>query len=372
MMTRWGIWGLCWLAVSASVPAQGSLNSTQRRQVKRVLELLDAGSDDEARGPIREVAAWGGAADRHLTALASKDPGRAGPLRLLRRLEHVRGRDLETKEVDDTPDPWTPWAVSAGEVVLAKGVGRWVGLRVQEDNDPSSDVLNVELAWTEDPLLPLGGAGVTRERRSLKGTVVVLEGSQPAFPVRDYAVTVDGVTIRLRSAGSQAFRFSLGADSSPVARTGQRSLRRVKGSMKGLSWRGRPDEAAAAATRRLQQYLFRLVDGVDPLPTYGTEDESRFAHAESVRVMIRESHEGKRFVVIALPFSDEDVAYDPLCHKLVLAFVERNFSISDEQVLVYIGQQEARSANLFYAKGRWRRLRGGAAKRVQELFPEDY
>ena len=86
MMTRWGIWGLCWLAVSASVPAQGSLNSTQRRQVKRVLELLDAGSDDEARGPIREVAAWGGAADRHLTALASKDPGRAGPLRLLRRL----------------------------------------------------------------------------------------------------------------------------------------------------------------------------------------------------------------------------------------------------------------------------------------------
>ena len=150
------------------------------------------------------------------------------------------------------------------------------------------------------------------------------------------------------------------------------NLHRVRPTMKGLIWRDRADEILAKDLRRTQQYLFRIIDGVQPLPTYGTDDEARFARTEQVRVEMRQEDNGKRVLLVAFPHADEAIAYDTTTHALLLAFVDRMFKIGQKQLLVWIGKNEAHEANWFYDNGRWRRPSGILAKRIRALFPEDY
>lgn len=362
----------CLALLTTSLTAQRGLSSSERRKVDRALKVVKNGSDEEKTDALRNVAVHGEAVNRYLLKIAEKSPQRGEVFEALRKLDWLFGKDLETKSVNAKSEPWTMWTVGAGEVLLLKGINKWFGVQIQKGYDPSSGTIDITLATSKDKLLPLGGPGVKREEYTVTGKEVVLEGRQFAFNPRDYRFQVAGSQITIRSVGSGAFRVGLHPGTLPVARTGLNDLRRVRPNMKGLVWTDRPDADLANDLRRTQQYLFRLIDGLQPLPTYGTEDEAKFAHAEQVQIEMRQDAKGKRVLLVSFPHSDEEIAYDKATHALLLAFVGRMFKSDPKDVLVWIGKNEAREANWFYDKGRWRRPSGTLAKRVRALFPEDY
>lgn len=362
----------CIALLMPMLSAQRGLSSSQRREVDRGLKVIKDGGDDEKAAAVRKVAAHGEAANRYLLKIAQKSPDRGEVFEAIRKLDWLFGKDLATKEVEAKAEPWTLWTVSAGEVLLLKGINTWIGVQIHEDYDPSAGTIDITLAKSTDRVLPLGGPGVERAAYTVTGKEIVLEGRQFAFPVREYGFKVLGSEIVIRSIGSRAFRFGLHPGTLPVARTGMTNLRRVRPTMKGLVWYDRVDEPLAKDLRRTQQYLFRIIEGIQPLPTYGTEDEDRFAHAEQARVEMRQDAAGKCVLLVSFPHSDEALAYDETSHALLLAFVARIFKLGPKDVLVWIGKNEAHEANWFYGKGRWRRPSGVFAQRVRKLFPEDY
>ncbi|NRA95242.1 MAG: hypothetical protein HRU14_03435 [Planctomycetes bacterium] len=362
----------CIALLTSALSAQSGLSSSQRRQIDRALKIIKNGGDDEKATAMRQVAIHGEAANRYLAKIAQKNPDRGEVFEAIRKLDWLFGKDLATKDVTARAEPWTLWAVPAGEVVLFKGLGLWIGVQIHEDYDPSTGTIHITTATSTDKVLPLGGPGVLRAVHAVTGKAVVLESRQFAFPPRHYTLKMPGADIGIRSIGSGAFRFGLHPGTLPVARTGMSNLHRVRPTMKGLIWRDRADEILAKDLRRTQQYLFRIIDGGQPLPTYGTDDEARFARTEQVRVEMRQEDNGKRVLLVAFPHADEAIAYDTTTHALLLAFVDRMFKIGQKQLLVWIGKNEAHEANWFYDNGRWRRPSGILAKRIRALFPEDY
>jgi len=372
MASRCLVLVLAFLLLALEAPGQRSLKPTQRRKVDRALAKMKGATEAERDRLLREIAVFGAPLHGYLLKIADKDPSRGEVFTAMRRLDWIEGKDLETRDVGGAAPPWSLWSVGLGEVVMLRGLKRWTALRIEESYDPVAGKLTVTLAETESQVLSMGGPGVKRETRVLTGVEVVLEGRASAFPTRDFTTKVMGSDVVIRSVGSAAFRFSLKAGSRPVARTGQTNLKRVRAGMKGLVYHDRPRTDIAANCRRTQQYLFRLVDGMEPLPTYGTEDEDKFAHAEQVVVELRQERSGGNVLLVSFPHADETVPYDPPTHALLLAFAKRVFDVEENDTLVWIGKNEAHEANWFYNKGKWKRAAPRLRKRVRELFPEDY
>ncbi|MAG56656.1 MAG: hypothetical protein CMJ83_10235 [Planctomycetes bacterium] len=358
--------------VSTDLAAQRALSSTQKRKVDAALKAVKDGTDSDKLLAVRKIAPFGDPLHKYLLGLAQKHPERGEVFEAMRKLDWVEGKDLIAKDVKAPQPEWSLWTIGAGEVIVLRGVNQWAGLRIHDDYDPSKGLLTVTVALTKDKLLPLGGPGVKRETKNVAGKEVVLEGASPAFPVRDYSMKVFGSDVLIRSVGSGAFRYGLRPGAPAVARTGRNDLRRVKASDKKLVFQDRPPTEIVQNCRRTQQYLFRIIDGMEPLPTYGTEDESRFASAEQVQVQMREEGTGKRVLLVAFPHSDESVPYDDGAHALLTSFARRLFDVGPKDVLVWIGKNEAHETNWFFEKGKWKRPRGRLQKRVRALFPEDY
>lgn len=361
------------LVPTFDVHAQRALKSSQKRQVDKALKKMKEGTEAEKAQALRRIAVFGQPVHDYLLQIAQKEPSRSEVFQAMRKLDWIEGRDLEAKDVGGTGSPWSLWTIGTNEVILLKGLNRWTGLLIHDDYDPVAGTMTVTLAETDNKVLPLGGPGVKRETRRLTGKEIVLEGQASAFPTRDFTTKVMGSDVTLRSVGSQAFRYGLMPGCLPAARTGQKDMRRVRGGMKELVYYDRPPKDVAAKCRKTQQYLFRIVEGMEPLPTYGTSDEDKFAHAEQIQVEVRQERSGAHVLLIAFPHADESVPYDLTAHALLLAFVKRVFSIDEKDVLVWIGKNEAHETNWFMTrKGKWRLPSGRLRKRVRELFPEDY
>jgi hypothetical protein len=354
-------------------PAVGQrpLSGAQKRDADKVLALVKESSEDVGRRAVLGIAGLGDPLRRYLQEIGTKAPERGEVLTTLRHLDWAEGGDLLTQEMSAPPDPWSLWAAQLGEILIIKGLDQWAGLQIGPEYDPAAGTLSVTLAMTSDPLLPLGGAGIERSTTRLEGKEITIEGKVFAFQPREYTLKLFGGDVILRSVGTGAFRYSLHAGAPPVARTGQTKLQRVKAGHPDLVFADRSPDAARAHCRRIQQYVFRIVDGCEPLPTYGTSDEARFAQAEQVQVDLREEPNGPRVLLVAFPHSDESLAYDMNTHGLLTGFGGRTLGVAPQDVLVWLGGNEVHETNWFFDKGKWTRPKGRLQQRVRALFPED-
>ena len=256
--------------------------------------------------------------------------------------------------------------------MVLRGSNRWIGLQIDPKYDPTADSMKVTISETKDGLLPLGGPGTETETKTILGkdpgaTAVV----GAAFPSKDFVIPAFGGEVVLRSFGSNAFRYRHHPGSPPVARSGKTKMKRVKGKLKGLVFHEKPPHDAQTNARRTQQYLFRIIDGLEPLPTYGTSDEARFANAEEIQVDVREESDGTRVLLVAFPHQREP-KFDDVHSTLLGRFAERLMKIDADDILVWKGKNDVHEVNEFWNGKKFVRPRGKLLKRIRGLFPEDY
>ena len=358
---------------TSELVAQKRLSRADERAIDKALEGFADLDKDEQRSRVMAIAALGKSVDEHLANLVNKDPSRGEVFKALDALHYVRGRDLHMKDMKVEVVPWSRWTFAADEVLLLKGLNRYAGLQVQSGYDPSKGEISVTLVETDDPIRSLGGPGVKKQVLRLTGKEVVIEGAPiRAFPTREYTLKLFGAEVVLRTEGTGAFRYRKDQGAPPVSRTGKKRLKSVKASMAKDQFEGQPDRKIDESCRRVQQYLFRIMDGFDPLPTYGTPDEARFAAAEQVRITARADATNQLVMLVEFPHAEEDIPFTTNTHALLQAFVDQCALDPKPDLLIWRGKSEVHEVNQFWNGTKFVKPDSRLKKRVRDLFPEDY
>lgn len=359
-------------AVATGQPASRPLSGTDQRALDQEIRKFAEGSERERTAAAIRLLEAGPAARGYLRKKADSPESDGLPARILETMDFVSGDDLLKAPMDIPPSPWSLWTIAAGEVLVVRGDKVWTGVRIDPAIDHRAGTVTAHISVTKDPLLALGGPGV--ERSSVKVTghpVETAPGRILAYPPKDYVVAIPGGEVVLRSAGSQAFRFRPGPGGMPVARTGQTEFRQVKAGDPKLKYADDLDAEAPARCRRVQQYLFRILDGVKPLQTYGTPEEAKYAHAEHVRVELREEAGGVRVLCVAFPHL-ESPPFDAGTAFLLRRFGVEAARVKPENILVWAGDHEATDVNRFWDGKAFTVPEGALQKRIRRLFPESY
>lgn len=352
---------------------QRPLDSRSERRVALALLKIEGKDKDEQRKEMLAVADLGASLERHLAALAARDTTSPVPLQAIDALHYLWGRDLIEKPMKASTSPYSRWTFGVGEILVLQGLSDWAGIRVAETYDPDKGTVSIEVVRTKDPILPLHGPGVERETIPVAGELApAAAGRQTAFHPRLYRFRVLGGDVELLSVGTRGFRYRLGDSALPVFKTGKSNYREVKASMAGGRFESKPNEDWDANARRAQQYLYRLIDGLDPLPTYDTEDEARFASAEHIQTGVLSETTTVPVLYASFPHALEDPPYTPQIHALLLDFAKSAFNREDMEVVVSRGNQEMREANLYFDGKAFKRPADALRKRLRNLFPEDY
>ena len=328
-----------------------------------------------AEGPDRKeilgrFARWGEPFRSYLRKRRKDDPIQGQIPGLLKDLDHLEGLDLLQLKVKRKPSPTTPWVFSSRQVVVVRLKTSWAALRIGDGHDPSARTLSVQASFVKDKLQLFRERGPQVRILTAKGRLAPHASVMAsAFPDCFYDLDLGECTVVIRSVGADGFRIIYGPDFS-VAFTSQMKFRRLKPSAKGLHYESKPSTIYPAVERRVQKYLFRILDGVEPLPTFETPDEARYAFAEPVQVEIREEPGGKPVLWIVISHS-EGPPYTSLSDELLLRFAYRAARIPAKDIVVSFGDQEPREANRFWQKGRFRPAKGALLKRIRRLFPDD-
>ncbi|HMS16218.1 MAG TPA: hypothetical protein PKA37_05205 [Planctomycetota bacterium] len=374
------LWVLSTLALFLAVLGAGplcaqrdGLGSADLKRVQDVLKGFESLDKPAQRKAILRVAELGTPLEKHLQDITVKEPRKALGFQALDALHFAMGRDLMQKEMKTAVSPYTRWTFGTGEILILKGVGRWMGVRLDERYDPSEGVLRLELVTTQDPLTPLGTITKDRQEVELKGEIVPhVTGRPKAFPQRLYKFTAFGGNVEILSVGTKGFRYGLKDDAPGVYRTGKTRLKDVRAREAEDQFESKVDASLDAHARRAQQYLFRILDDHEPLPTYDTPDEAHFGGAESIHAEIRMDSNRTPIVVISFPHAEKPVSYGAREHIMLTNFVRACLRPVAAEVLVSAGTQELREGNLYFNGKVFAKPNAREVARLRTLFPEDY
>jgi hypothetical protein len=353
--------------------AQRGLGSAALKRVQTVLKGFDDLDKDGRRKAIMEIADLGTALEDHLKEMTIKDPKDNTGFYALDALHYAMGRDIIMREVSVQASPYSRWTFSTGEILLLKGIDSWMGIRIEEKYDPDGGTMSVEMVPTKDRLQPMGGITEGRKTVELKGEDAPAKpGRATAFKARVYRFSAFGGDVEFLSVGTKGFRYRLTGGSPPVYLTGKSRFKDVRASLADDKYEDRNDASWDAHARRAQQYLFRIVPGHEPLPTYGTEDEAHFAAAESIHSEVRVDATHRPVVIVSFPHSEKLPLFDTKTHTLLLTFCRQCFGSTPVDLLVWAGTQELREFNDVFDGKAFAKPNTGMRARLRMLFPEDY
>lgn len=359
------VWSIAW---DARGQGERPLAPTDRADLESKARTFGALDTRQQRTVLLALMKKGPAWRSHLEQHSEEPRLKA----LLTALDALDGRDLQTKVLSPRESPWSRWSMSAGEVLVLRAGDHYAAVRVDSNIDLKGQRISVDVMSTKDPLLPFGGPGPTKERIEVQGRAAPIEPGRPsAYSPAEYSLQVLGQDLTLRSRGTSAFQVKLLPASFAVARSFTQDARKVKGKDPKLKYREGKDVALDGHARRIQQYLFRILEGIQPLPTYDTPDEAAYAEAEHIRVEFREDGNDAPTLLVSFPHLDSppfggDEAW------LLQRFSERLLRMKPVETLVSCGNHEAHDQNRYWNGKEFLIPKGELQKRVRSLYPEDY
>jgi hypothetical protein len=326
-------------------------------------------ADRERLAPLLLV--WGKLGVEYLETLKEKKEY-ADALSLLLAEAHERlgldilkkGQDVEIKE-DYGTSSFMP-----DELVLFKHGDQFGGFVVDRAGSVAHEG-KLKIKWWSQHgeikrLTQPGGKSGETEVSGVKSALAMRANS--GFIEYDFEVPVEETKIQIHYVGPAAFRYRL-QDGIKIALTGGNTPVRHTDTDKDVAYSDRYPARLGRAAKLLQEYIFRIVPGCEPLPLEGA-DKAAFAQYEQVQIHVRESRPGREPVIVISFLEPENIQIASWHRRYIMNFLNEILDVKDENVLIVGGNSPSMEGNQMWNDVEWTRMNQKAVKLIRTNLPE--
>lgn len=357
-------------ALVAVAPAQSSrkLESKAKTAIRKAIAKYVKTPVDDKPALLPEFMRYGRPGIDYLETLKGKK-GYSADISVIRhRAKKMLGFDLLEKK-PEKPFTHHPNYFAFGEIVLFKREGVFGGFRVLDTLDGTEGRIDVE-TWLQrgkgKALVQPGGEAGTKTIEGKKCATTVKPNT--AYEEFEFALDFGDFELHIRFIGPAYFVVKLDGETG-LAVTGLDNPKKIKSSDPHHYVVTAAD--LARAKELLQQYLFRVVPGCEPLQLTEAE-RAEFAQYEAVQIEMRYARPaGDPIVMVKFP-EPGAVGFTALENAYLRNFVHELLPTEDRHILVMGGMSAGYEGNKFWHDDEWLRPSKDVVKLLRKEFVEDY
>ncbi|MCB9831144.1 MAG: hypothetical protein H6807_01620 [Planctomycetes bacterium] len=362
-----GLGGLSALAQPAP-----EINSRQKNEVKKYLQrYAKARSDEEKEDAMIGLFRHGRGGLAFLESAPLKPDEQAAVEELKKVAPQRLGFDIlkENKSV-----PLAPWSISYlkfGEICLVRKDDVFAGFVIEDSPEVATG--KIKLTWwcQTGPAKKLDQAGGEKGELEIEGK----KAEKPFKPNSgydeyDFDFELGGTRHKLRFIGPAYFLFEP-APTWGFCFSGESKPGKLKNSDDSIVYVDARSDAVPRLTRQLQDYVYRIVPGAEPL-NLSEAEKSQFAQYEAVQIFIRRQRRSSDLLVLIRFLEKNQIQFAEYHPDYIANFIREILPIDEDSLLISVGSAPSLEGNEYWEKGKWVRPKGKLIEKLRATFPEDY
>lgn len=348
-----------------------TLPAKAKDELKQMALALSKAKDDAEKEKLAPLLlTWGKAGVEFLETLKAKKEFADCLAVALTDAPSRLGLDIAKKSVD-VREAWSTSYFPMDEVVLLKKEGFFGGFMIDSKaSTPHEGKIKYKWWRQTDPIAKLTAAGGKSGENEATG-VKSAKNMRPnsAFTDYEFDLKIDDAPIVLRFVGPAAFKHKYDGTIG-FAYTGLAKFDGIAPTDQKFVFANEYPKGLGRSAKLLQEYLFRIVPGAEPLLAEGADKEA-FAQYEQVQVHVRELRPSRDPVVIVWILEPDNVQVAPWHRRYIQNFLNELVPLKDENLLMIGGQAPSMEGNKMWGEKGWEKLSPKAIKLLRSAMPEN-
>ncbi len=362
------------LALPTSLEAQErpELGSRQKNEVKKYMQrYAKARNDEDREEAIVALLSHGRAAVAYLESAGLKPDQEEAFATVKEESEKRLGLDILKDNKSAPAHSWSISYLTMGEIALVRKDEIFAGFMVHDGPEVALGKIKVSWWCQTGPARKLDQAGGEKGELDLEGKRVEKPlKANSGYDEFEYDFELGGSRHKLRFIGPAYFLFEP-APTWGFCFSGESKPSKLKNSDDGLVFLDSRSDAVPRLQRQLQDYVYRVVPGAEPL-NLSEEEKAQFAQYEAVQIFIRRQRRDSGLVVLVRFLEPESIGFADHHTSYIINFIREILPIEPDSVLISAGSAPSLEGNQFWEKGKWVKPRGKLVEKLRGTFPEDY